>query len=466
MIMIKKIPFFSLFILLFLGTIYTQRHTNKSLIPQVKKTTFFKAQNLKDQRLFKKIMSDVGKKYKNDKKAYYTFITKKNDDGMTPLMIASVTFDTEQVIFLLDEIAKYYGNKKTSEDKKQIFNYLDSRGPEGNSAFFFATQNGDYKTIKAMIKRVPKMLDDKQLFLKFLTATTYSDKWTPLHWLVYDGATQTLEYLVTSAEKILGKHSPEFDAFINPINEDGGTPLNYALKGNNRKFLLEQGANTIHPFNQDIQDARALSTQFLEALHDAAFGKMQKIMYQAQEKFQSNPNLFYEFITAKDDAGWDLLMHAVTQGRYEYVAFILYATEKYFHNKSQYIYDVLSSVAIDGNSPLLLAILRRNFEIAKLLIEKIKKYSKNKYFFYMIMNTTNYPKGLTPLFATVFFGSDKDEFYDTSKLILESIAERFGKVSHVMDLFVNKRNLDGFTALSYASSDKLKKLLREYGGHE
>ena len=70
---------------------------------------------------------------------------------MTALMIASVTFDTEQVIFLLDEVQKFYGDKKTDAEKKQIFDYLDSRSPEGNSAFFFATQNGDFKTIQAML---------------------------------------------------------------------------------------------------------------------------------------------------------------------------------------------------------------------------------------------------------------------------------------------------------------------------
>ena len=445
---------------------FAQEGLNQPLMPRINKATYFKSQNLKDQKLFRKLMIDARKRYKNDRKAYYTFLTKKNDDGMTALMIASVTFDTEQVIFLLDEVQKFYGDKKTDAEKKQIFDYLDSRSPEGNSAFFFATQNGDFKTIQAMLERVPKMLDDNQLFLKFLNATVYSDKWTSLHWLVYDGATKAMEYFVTTVAKILGKNSPEYEAFINALNEDGGTPLKYALKANNRKFLIDHGATIIHQLNQQIQEAQALSAQFVEAMHDAAFGKMQKIMFKAQEQFRSNPDLFYEFISTKDDAGWDPLIHAVAQGRYEYVAFILYAAERYFKQNSQYIYDVLSSVSVDGQSPLLMAILRRNFEIAKLLIEKTKQYSKNDYLFYMIMNTTSYPKGLTPLLASVFYGSDQDEYYDITKLILEVVAERFGKNSHIMDLFVNSRNWDGFTALSYAASEKIKNLLKEYGGHE
>lgn len=465
--MLKKILiFFTISLFYFFDTTDAEGNFNQAFIPDIKKTTYFKAQNLKDQTLFKKLMIDARKRYKNDRKAYFTFLTKKNDDGMTAMMIASVTSDTNQVAFLLKEVEKYYGKQKTDEEKKQIFDYLDSRDPDGNSALFFIAQNADYDTLKVVMKWAPKLLDNKELFLKLLTATIYSNKWTPLHWLVYDAATKSLEYFVTKAEKVLGKHSSEFDAFINAQNEDGGTPLNYAIKANNRKFLIEHGATIIHPLNQAILDAQALSAQFVDALHDGAFGKMQKIMYQAQEQYRSNPDLFYEFITAKDDAGWDPLMHAVTQGRYEYVAFILYATEKFFHNKPLYIYNVLGSVAADGNCSLLLAILRRSFEIAKLLIEKVKKYSKNKYYFYMVMNTTNYAKGLTPLFATVFFGSDKDEFYDITKLILESVAERFGKNSHIMDLFVNIRNLDGFTALSYASSARLIKLLEEYGAHE
>ena len=344
--------------------------------------------------------------------------------------------------------------------------YLDARDPEGNSAFFFATQNGDYKTIKAMIDRIPDLLDDKQLLLKFLTATVYADKWTSLHWLVYDGATDAMKYLVTQVSKILGKHSSEYDAFINAVNEDGGTPLNYALKPEDRKFLIENGATILHALNAPVLEAHTLSEQFIEAMHDSAFGKMQKIMFQAQTQYQNEPDLFFEFITHKDEAGWDALMHAVAQSRYEYVAFILYSIERFFHNKPQYIYNVLSSVSIDGQSPLFEAVLRRSFDIAKLLIEKTKLYSSNKYLFYMVMNTTGYTKGLTPLLATVFFGSDKDEFYDITKLILEVVAERFGKISHVMDLFVNARNRDGFTALSYASSGKIKKLLQEYGGHE
>jgi ankyrin repeat protein len=426
----------------------------------------FIARNLKEQKLFNTILSDERIRNKNNKSGYYAFLTQKNDEGMTTLMIASALFDYRQIITMLDEVATYYGDKKTKEDKQQIFNFLDTRDPLGNSAFYFSTQNGDYKTIKAFMDRVPALLDDKDLFLKFLSAHVYNDKWTSLHWLTYDGALRPLKLLVQTAEKVLGKHSTLYDEFINAQNEDNGTALTYALTSDVRKFLIDHGATIIQQLDPEIAQAHALSQQFVEVMHDSAFGKMQKIMFQAQEKYKDKPDTFFEFITAKDESGWDMLMHAVGQGRYEYVAFILYSIEKFLHNKTQLIYDSLSSVSTEGQSPLIIAILRRNFDIAKLLIEKIKQYSKNKYLFYMIMNTTVYTKGLTPLLATVFFSSDKDEFYEVTKLILEVIAERFGKYSHTMDLFVNTRNYDGFTALSYASSEKLKKLLVDYGAHE
>lgn len=430
------------------------------------KNVIFKAQNLKDQELFQRILIDERTRNKNNKRGYYTFLTQKNDDGMTILMVASALFDYKQVITILDEIAKFYGNKKTKEDREQIFNFLDTRDPLGNSAFYFSTQNGDYNTIKAFMERVPTLLDDKDLLLKFLNASVYNDKWTSLHWLTYDGAVRPLKLVVTTAEKFLGKHSTQYDEFINAQTEDNGTPLSYALTPDVRKFLIDNGGTILQPLAPEIAEAHALSQQFVEVMHDSAFGKMQKIMFQAEEKYKDKPDTFFEFITAKDESGWDMLMHAVGQGRYEYVAFILYSIEKFLHNKTQLIYDALSSVSIEGQSSLITAILRRSFDIAKLLIEKTKQYAKNRYLFYMIMNTTVYTKGLTPLLATVFFSSDKDEFYDVTQLILEVIAERFGKYSHTMDLFVNKRNNDGFTALSYASSEKLKKLLIDYGAHE
>ena len=467
--MVKKIILFSLSLL----SVGSCTQTNARSQPQrsfhnaPNKKIFFEAQNLKDQKKFYDFMNNTIKYYKGNPDGFFQFMITKNEDTMTPLMIASSVFDTKQVIFLLDKFAEFYGPKLTEKEKKYIFDYLDARDKEGNSAFFFATQNGDYPTIKAMVDRVAALLQDNELLLKFLNATVYADQWTSLHWLVYDNAMRSVEYLIPTIEKIFGKNSSEYDDFINAKNEEGSTPLNYALTPDCRKFLIDHGAIILNPINPQIRGAQTLSAQFIEAMHDGAFGKMQKIMAQAQEEYKSNADLFFEFITAKDEGGWDIMLHATAQGRYEYVAYILYATERFFKGKSlQYMYDILSSVSIDGHASISIAILRRNFEIAKLLIEKIKQYSQNKYLFYMIMNTTSYPKGLTPLLSSVFFGSDKDEFYEITKLILESIAERFGKNSHIMDLFVNTRNYDGFTALSYVASKKIKKLLQDYGAHE
>jgi len=472
--MLKKIVLFSLSLSLLCFCIRTDARQQSHRTPRTHRTPqgapdkkkFFELQNLKDQKKFYDFMNHVIKYYKGNPDGFFQFTSTKNEDKMTPLMIATSVFDTQQVIFLLDKFAEFYGNNITEKEKKQIFDYLDMRDEEGNSAFFFATQNGDYPTIKAMIEKVPKLLQDNALFLKFLNATIYADKWTSLHWLVYDNAMRSVEYLIPEVQKIFGKNSSEYDAFINAKNEEGSTPLNYAITPDCRKFLIDHGAIILNPINPQIRAAQALAAQFIEALHDGAFGKMQKIMTQAQEQYKGNYDLFFEFMTAKDEGGWDIMLHATAQGRYEYVAYILYAAERFFKGKTQYVYDILSSVSIDGHASISIAILRRNFEIAKLLIEKIKQYSQNKYLFYMIMNTTSYPKGLTPLLSSVFFGSDKDEFYETTKLILESIAERFGKNSHIMDLFVNTRNYDGFTALSYVASKKIKKLLEEYGAHE
>ena len=50
-------------------------------------------------------MNNTIKYYKGNPDGLFQFMITKNEDTMTPLMIASSVFDTKHVIFLLDKFA-------------------------------------------------------------------------------------------------------------------------------------------------------------------------------------------------------------------------------------------------------------------------------------------------------------------------------------------------------------------------
>jgi ankyrin repeat protein len=433
-------------------------HDSYELAEQVRK-----AQSEKNQHRFHYLMQSALSRLAADPAAVRTFLLAADEDGFTTLMRATTTFDREQTEFLLTTVLNYV--KQYPERWRDVYDYINAEDPHKNTAFFFTAQNGDIGCMEVMLTMVPQIIIEPKLLVEFLKTPQPQDGWTPLHWLVFQGALPGVKLVVETLKELFGIHSKDYAAVINAQNMDGSTPLVYAGQPEVRIYLKRMGAQIIHKLPPETIEAYELGKQLLELMHDSEFYKAQLLLYKILKKYKHSINLFLDFMTSRDEAGWDALMHAAAQGDYKLVALILSLVENYFKEKPRAIYDVFL-LSDEGMSAMMYAIRRRHFEIARMLIEKMTLYADNKYQLYMMLNSTTYFNGFTPLIAAVYNSLDKDEFYDIISLLLNTVAERFGKNSREMDLFINTRDLDGFTALSYATTPRIKELLISYGGHE
>lgn len=423
---------------------------------------FLKAQNLKDQSQFRSILNQAIQQYRGNKEAFNNFLNVRDGYGCTSLLRAAALVDIDQIIFILQKLEEYFGTDgKNFLDK---FKFINAQCLQGHTAFYLLVQTGTKYDVELMIYHVLRLIGShKQLFYHFLTPFTYNDKWTPLHWLAYQGAIVTLEAVVIIAEKVLGKDSDEFEKFINAEDSDHATPLSNAYFNiRHKKFLLEHGATIVRKTPKAIKEARQFGLDLIEAIREDRFSTVQRIIANVQQKYKDQPKLFFQVFMVRSHGGWDPLMHAAALS-YEYTAFILHVIENYFENDEESFYAVLRNVAQDGRGALYITILRRNFETSKLLIRKIIDYSPSKYFLYILMNLRTYGKGFTPLLAAVDFSSDKDEFFDFIKILIETVAKPFGRDSRAVDLFINTHDQDGFTPLAYATSPKITQILLSYG---
>ena len=425
---------------------------------------FLQSQNIKDQSQFRSIMNTAMQRYRGNEKEFHKFLDFRDGYGCTTLIRAAALVDMDEIVFILEKLEEYYGT--TEKNVLNLFSFLNARCLQGHSAFYLLIQNGTYKDVQLMLYHVIRLIGSyKYLFLQFLTAPTYENKWTPLHWLAYQGDPEILRTVVLIAEKKLGKDSPEYDQFINAEDEIGETPLSQTYFNTRfNKFLLEHGATILHKTKKDIQDARQIGLDLIEAIREDRFSVVQKLVFNAQEKYKDQPKLFLQIMMTRTQEGWDPLMHAAALS-FNYLAFLLHAIERFFQHDEEAFYSILRNVEQAGRGALFITILRRNFIAAKLIIEKIKSYSPSKYFLYILLNIRTYGKGFTPLIAAVDYSSDRDEFFDFIEELIKIVAEIFGKDSRPMSLFINTQDNDGFPAFAYAATPRIKALLQSYGAH-
>ncbi len=446
-------------VLLFLALTHTLRPFAE---PEQRGRSLLRAQRLKDQTQFNSILTQAMQSYRNNKAAFDTFINTRDGYGSTVLVRAAALNDITQIVFILERLKQYYNT--STQDLLAVFNFINAQNLQGHTAFYLIVQNAPRKIIELMMYHIIDLIgDQKQLFFRFLTPNAYNDKWTPLHWLAYQGALVNLTTVIAIAERILGKDSNEFESFINAENAYGETPLSEAyFNVRHKKELVEHGGIIIHQTPPDVEQARQIGLELIESIREDRFSAVQKIIATTQEQYKDNPHLFLEMLTVRSHNGWDPLMHASALS-YEYTAFLLHVMERFFQNDEESIYTILRNVAQDGRGALCITILRRNFDISKLLIKKIMDYAPNKFYLYMLMNISIYGKGFTPLLAAVNFSSDQDEFFNIIERLIKTIESVFGKDSRAVYLYVNTEDLDGFTPLEYATSPKVTEILLHHG---
>lgn len=424
---------------------------------------FLKAQNFKDQSQFKSILSDAVQRFNADE--FYEFIDTRDGYGCTCLIRAAALTDIDQIIYILEKLEEFYD--KQDDGVIDVFNVINAQCLQGHTAFYLIAQNGTRQQVDLMLYHVIRLLgSERELFLQFLNARVYEDGSTVLHWLAYEGSSVNLEAVVIVAERILGKGSDEFEAFINAQSINGRTPLDKTyFNARHRQFLKQNGGVSLHIEPPEFVEAHKIGLALIDSIRDDKFNIMQKIITQAQKKYKNDPHLFLEVMMARTDAGWDPLMNAVAINaiNHEYTAYLLHAIETFFQDDEEAFYSILRNVAQDGRGALIITMLQRNFVISHLLIKTIKEYAPSKYFMYILYNIRTYVKGYTPLIAAANFSSEEKVFNNIIMELLDGIVEIFGKDSRPMELFVNTRDLDNYPPLAYSITPELDALLRSYG---
>lgn len=424
------------------------------------------AQDMRNQKTFNTMLEHAAQQYHHYDE-FFAFFKVPDELNMCTLARAVALADTEQITKMFECLKKYISRNQISQ--KQIFDLLNIQD-ESQSQFhilILSVQVRSYAALKALLEGITNILHDQDLLFQLMTARSPSFGFPPLTLITHAGAIQLLELFIEYAKKMFGRKTTMYSNFINAVDRQGNTALHYAIRPTNRKILIDNGSIELGASSNTDKEFHALSTQLIDSMESNELGRMQRIILSAEKKYADDKIKFFLFITTKDDEGWSVLTHAAANNVQEYIAFILYTVERMFHDKPEIMFALISNVNLDGQTVLVTAIVRRYFELAQYLLEKMEKYQKNKYLLFSTLNSPAYIKGLTPILSTVFYSSDNEEFYDITHLLLETIEKRFGKDSRAMDLFVNYRDLDGFTPLTYTlSTPKLHKLLLSYGAHE
>jgi len=427
-----------------------------------------KAQNLKDQTQFKSIMNSAFQKFQGNKNAFYEFLDVRDGYGCTCLLRAAALSDIDQMVFIFEKLEKYYNTQ--NDGILDVFNFLNAQCLQGHTAFYLLAQNGTRQQLDLMLYQVIRLLgSEKKLFLEFLNSPAYEDGWTVLHWLAFQGSMVNLEAVVIVAERLLGKNSEEYNAFINAESLAGRTALDNAyFNSRHRQFIKEHGGISVRSLAPEVVEARKTGLALIEAIRDAKISNVQKIIFQAQKKYKETPSLFLEVMMTRSSGGWDPLMHAVAISKSasetnEVIIFLLHAVKTFFANDEEAFYSIMRNVAQDGRGALIIAILQRDFDTAHLILATIKDFAPSKYFLYILLDVRTYVKGYTPLLAAVTFNLDEKIFSDLITDLVETVVGLFGKDSRPVDLFVNARDLNGSSVLAYATTPDIITLLKSYG---
>lgn len=420
----------------------------------------YQAQREQRPDRFFSILQQARQQFGSNLDAFMTFLMTRNQFGLTALMMTAVTGDVVQMAAILRILKTTIGN-----NQKAIFAYLNAREPKaGHTALMFASDVGRLEGIKELVNGAAEMLKgNKKLFLKFLTTPDFLNFNNPLILLAFDSTSRGIHFLVQTAAEFFGEKSPEFEKFINYTDSNGATALEYALATEDRNFLIKHGAIIRKIPSRDVEEARKLGNQLIDILHFGDLAKLKKILYEGEKKYKNKTTLFLDFIAQRNSGGWMPLTHAVAQGKMVYTKLIIYTIESMLKKEPTEIYDVLSNVDYTGKTVILIALQREHFDIAQYIIDKAIEYMPTPYYFYDLMITQNERNGFSPIIAAVYRSSDIPTFHNMIKFLLETMAGIFGKESREFYLFINELDLDNYTALDYADTPEIQKLLKSYG---
>jgi ankyrin repeat protein len=426
------------------STLYIHAYLNVDLLKaaQAKKSTCFAA-----------VLKELIVKYHGNQEGFFNV-----------LLYFALIDDIENLSILFDGLKKFYGN-----DVKSIFRYLDTRTSMGTNALGLSEYNGNRRTVELVLLRVLELIkSDKDLFFKFINAADHEHGMTALIDSARDSESNNLINMVTIAARVFGRHSKQFKAFINTEDFEGNTALSLALSNPDKFFLMSYGAQEPEhpkPIDPKMQQAHELGKKLIRAGRYADFKLFKLIIEQALREFSDNEHMLYHFFATNDSDGWNVLIHSAAEGQYEFVKLILDTIERHFIKTEKELKSLLiNDTDFEGRTALHMAILRHHHRSALLILDKLIGFSTDKPVLFSILNSPDELNGHTPFISAIYASGDYNKgAYDFIKSIITTIADVFGQNTRMFELFINARDYNNWTALSYVSDDKIRDLLKSYG---
>lgn len=414
----------------------------------------YQAQNQKNPDQFISIVRQASALPKNE---FIQFLhTRHPKVGWTTLMIAGITGDNVQFTALFEAMKKVFHN-----DPQSAFDYMDMRTKRGFTAFQLSAYLGNMSSFKPFVDYTIALLKSDTMLL-FKTIDSSNDWQTsPLSTLAYDSSTDAMMYLVQQAEEQFGRGSKLFHNFLNSKDIGNLTALDYTNVPREQILLIQNGAIKSTDASSEIQKARKMANQLVNAMYSNDLPKIIAILNAADQQF--NEDNFGLFLASKDSEGWTPLMHPVGLGLVKIHKIFLHAASSKFKEDPFQMFDVMSYTTVNGFTPFSLAVSRRYFEIASYILETGLQLNINKYWFFSLMGAQSILRGFNVLTNAIYNSSDQGIYLDFIKLLLDKVSGIYGKNSRPFYLFINQLDNNNFTALDYADTPKMQKLLKSFG---
>jgi ankyrin repeat protein len=409
---------------------------------------------------------------------------KKDKYYWSPLFWAVALADYAELKRLLNALEQHYGS-----DKRGLLAELNKQDWAGRTLLYLAVEWIRKDVVNILIKYAVKWFgNDQELFFEWITKPEFLITWSPLHGAMYSSFSPAVHDLVEVAQRVFGKESALLEKFINQKDAFGRTPLAVGIEPWDRIYVYNHGGEEIQSPGLNTERHLKLQKALLRAsslmgypdelkrvldlgLQEAALAeklphtkKLMDVLTSAQEEYEHKNKYFLDFITARNGAGWTALMNAAVDGNSVYVDLILSAANKFFAHDKVWVAFVMNTCDVHGRTVWHLAISRRHVDIVKTLIKAQKEIAGNrKQPFLRIMTHRTELNGFSPLHVAVYESADDIDTFHIVKMMLERASEVLGVGSREFDAFINMKDYDGFTALDYATGNRINALLKKYG---
>lgn len=410
--------------------------------------------------LFRRIESQ----YASDPHGFLRIMRTDDQYGYNILMLSALIGDLTRLAWLLYTVKKILA--PYPELVYELFKQQDTTKLKLN-LLGLGIYNGDRRIINIILTYAIDLLRTRpELFYLFINAGKSGEGSKPLIDATDNAMSDTIKMIVMSARIVFGEKSELFDKVINAKDVGDWTALSLAQKFSDILFLKKNGATG----KTGVLDVRAeynkpllLGQKLIEASNRADFKAFKETLDHALTEFKDDQSSLYGLFYARDDAGWNVLIHTAADGQYEYIKLVLDAIEKSFeHNFVKSV--IISNVDFEGRTALHLAIARRNFDIAHLIAETLMNYSANKYLLYSQLNKPDQLSGFTPFMFLVYITGEYDPLaYNFLQHMLKHLASFFNRDSRIFGRIINSRDYNGWNVLAYASGHQVRRLLQSYG---